>query len=49
MPEKEDFHSNLNMENVLDSDNNHSIRICDDLEIKNLGKYYNLYLKSNTL
>ena len=49
LPEKEDFHSNLNMENVLDSDNNHSIRICDDLEIKNLGKYYNLYLKSNTL
>ena len=49
LPEKEDFHRNLNMENVIDSDYNHSIRICDNLEIKNLGEYYNVYLKSNTL
>ena len=45
---KEDFYSNLNLEDTKDSDYNHAQRICKDFEIKNLGEYYDLYLKSNT-
>ena len=37
------------MENVLDSDYNHAKQICKDFEIKNLGKYHDLYLKSDTV
>ena len=27
----------------------HEKRVCEDFEIKNLGEYYDLYLKSNAL
>ena len=37
------------MENITDSDYNHAKRICNDSEIKNLGKYPDLYLKSDIL
>ena len=46
LSEKEGFYSNWNMENITDSDYNHTKRICNDFEIKNLGKYPDLYLKS---
>ena len=26
----------------------HANRVCKDFEVKNLGKYYDLYLKSDT-
>ena len=34
LPEKEEFYSNLYMENITDSDCNHVKRICNDFEIK---------------
>ena len=37
------------MENITDADYLHAKRVCKDFEIKNLGEYYNLYLKSVTL
>ena len=37
LPEKEDFYSHLNMEDVTDADYVHAKRVCKDLEIKNLG------------
>ena len=49
LPLKEDFYSNLNMEGITDSDYNHAKRVFKDCEIKNLDKYHDLYLKSNTL
>ena len=48
-PEKEEFYSNLNMEDITDADYMHAKRICKDFEIKNLGKYHDLYNKSDTL
>ena len=42
--EKEEFYSNLNKENITDSDYNHPERICKDFEIKNLGEYYDLHV-----
>ena len=45
MPKKEDFYSNLNIEDVKDSDCNHAKRVCKD--VKNFVSW--LYLKSDTL
>ena len=49
LPEKEEFYSNLNIEDITDSDYMHPKRVCKDFEIRNLGEYYNLYLKSDVL
>ena len=48
LPEKEDFYSHLNMDDTTDAEA-HAKRVWKDFEIKNLGKYYDLYLQSNTL
>ena len=49
LPEKEEFYSNLKVEDNTDADYIHVKRVCKDLEIKNLGEYHDLYLKSDTL
>ena len=49
LPEKEDFYSHLNMEDITDADYAHAKRICKDFEIKNLGEYHDLYIQSDTL
>ena len=46
---KVEVYSNLNMENMTDSDYNDTKRICKDFEIKYLGEYHDLYLRSDTL
>ena len=42
IPEKEEFYSNLNMEEVADTDHMHAKRHCKDFDIKNLCEYHNL-------
>ena len=37
------------MEDVTDADYAHTKRVFKDLEIKNLAKYHDLYVQSNTL
>ena len=49
LPEKDDFYSYLNMKDITDADYGHAKRVCKDFEIKNLGKYHDLYVKSETL
>ena len=49
LPEKEEFYSNLNLEDITDADYMHGKRVCIDFEIKNIGKYHDFYLKSDTL
>ena len=44
LPEKEDFYSHLNMENITDADYAHAKRVSKDCEIKNLGEYHDLYV-----
>ena len=34
LPEKEDFYSNLNKEDITDAGNMHLKRVCKDFEIK---------------
>ena len=49
LPEKEEFFSNLNMEDITDADYIHSKRVCKDFEIKNVDEYHDLYFKKDTL
>ena len=38
LPEKEDFYSHLNMEDITDADYAHTKRVCKDFAIKDLGE-----------
>ena len=49
LPEKADFYSHLNMEDITDADYVLAKRVSKDFEIKNLGEYHDLYVQSNTL
>ena len=49
VPEKKEFFSNLNTEDITDADYIHGERVCKDFEIKTLGEYLDLYLKSDIL
>ena len=41
-PEKEEFYSNLHMEDITDTDYMHAKRVCKGFEIKYLGEYHDL-------
>ena len=49
IPGKQDFYSNLNLEDVTDTDCMHAKGVCQDFEIKNAVEYHTFYLKSDTL
>ena len=49
LPEKEEFYSSLNMEDITEVDYMHAKRVCKDFKITNLSDYNDLYLKSDTL
>ena len=49
LPEKEDFYSHLDMEDVTDADYAHTKRVCKDFKIKNSGEYHDLYVQNDTL
>ena len=49
LPEKEEPYSYLNMEDITDTDYMHLRRVLKDFEVKNLGEYHDLYLKSDAL
>ena len=37
------------MEDITDADHMRAKRVCKDFEVKNLGEYHDLYLRSDTL
>ena len=49
LPPKEDFYSNLNLENISDKDYTHAQKVWDVSKIKNLGEYHDLYVQTDTL
>ena len=49
LPSKEDFYSNLNMEDIDDIDYRHGINVFKRFKLENLGQYHDLYVKSDTL
>ena len=49
LSEKEEFYSNLNIEDIKYANQMHAKRFCKDFEIKSIGEYHDQYLKSDTL
>ena len=49
LPSKEDFYSNLNMENIDDIDYRHCNNVFKIFKLDNLGDYHDLYVQSDTL
>ena len=49
LPSKEDFYSNLNMEDIDDIDYRHGNNVLERFKLKNLGECHDLYVQSDTL
>ena len=49
VPNKEAFYSNLNMEDITDTDYRHANKVFKELELKHFGEYHDLYVQSDTL
>ena len=49
LPNKEDFYSSLNMENIIDVDYEHAKKVFKEFEMNNLGDYHNLYVQGDTI
>ena len=49
LPPKKDFYSNLNLENISDGNYSRAQKIWDVFDIKNLVKYHDLHVQSDTL
>ena len=46
---KEDFYSNLNMEDISDIDYRHANNVFKGFKLENLGDYHDIYVQSDTL
>ena len=49
LPNKSDFYSSLNMEDISEIDYRHATKVFNKFNIKNLGEYHDLYVQSDTL
>ena len=49
LPSKEDFYSNLNMEDISDIDYRHANNVFKKFKLENLGDYHDLYVQSDML
>ena len=49
LPDKKDFYSRLNMENITDIDYTHATRVFKEFQMNNLGDYHDLYVQSDAL
>ena len=49
LPDKRDFYSRFNMENIIDIDHKHATRVFKEFKMNNLDDYHDLYIQSDTL
>ena len=49
LPDKEDFYSNLDMEDITDVDHRHAKRVFKAFKLDDLVQYHDLYAQSDTL
>ena len=49
LPNKSDFYSSLNMEDISKIDYRHALKVFNKFNIKNLGEYHDLYVQSDTI
>ena len=48
LPNKSNFYSSLNMEEISETDYRHAEKVFNKFNIKNLGEYHDLYVQSDT-
>lgn len=48
-PEKEEFHCNLNIDHITDTDYKYARKVGKDFGMKNQGEYHDLHVQTNTL
>ena len=49
LPDKKAFYSELYLEDITNEDYIHAQKIFEELKLKNLGNYHDLYVQSDTL
>ena len=49
LPDKKNFYSCLNMENITDMDYRHATRVFKEFKMNNLGYYHDLFVQNDTL
>ena len=49
LPDKKDFYSELYLGDITNEDYTHAQKIFEELKLKNLGDYHDLYIQSHTL
>ena len=49
LPVKKAFYSELYLEDITNKDYAHAQKVFEELKLKNLGNYHDLYVQSNTL
>ena len=49
LPNKRDFYSSLNMEDISEIDYRHALKVFNKFNFKNLGEYHDLYVQSDTI
>ena len=49
LPEKEDYYSHLNTEDITDADYAQAKRVCKNFEMDNVWEYHDFYVQSHTL
>ena len=49
LPPKEAFYSELSMSDISDKDYSHAQRVWKGFDMKNLGEYHDLYLKTDVI
>ena len=49
LPNKEVFYSNLNIEDITDTDYAHANKILKEFKLQHLRQYHDLYVQSDTL
>ena len=49
LPNKSDFYSSLNMEDISDIDYKHALKVFNKFNIKDLGEYHDLYVQNDTI
>ena len=49
LPEKKVFYSELHLEDITDEDYTHAQKVFEELKLKTVGGYHDLYVKSDTI
>ena len=49
LPSIDKFYSKLNMSGISDDDYSHAKKVWEEVELRNLGEYHDLYLKTDVI